>query len=245
MPYISSRVNTMGLCVKNLYIYVGIALIIAIALVALSIIAGIPFQLGGSSGAGYGKSLGVSQITYEGSTLAYVITPNSSITTINVSSTIGNITIPIPGKINVMTPQYIRCPDICHWETYVLVYLMNRTISYGLSGNIVFVTIDVDPWRDSYGDVTSYQRSRAGDLLDKVSWIWVLGDVDSMTRVWENFRIFVARSQDGLITHSAGFYIFDKDGKIIYMVQPTDEGWRNLDKLAPRVWDLLYKIAKQ
>ncbi len=217
---------------------------IAIVLIALWIIAGPPLPLGDSGGKGPGTYPGVSQITYGGSTLAYIITPNFSITSMNVTSTVGNITIPVPGKINVMAPQYVRCPDVCHWESYVLVYLMNRTISYGLSEDIVFVTISVDPWKETYEDATSYQKSRARDLLNKASWIWVLGDVDSMIKVWENFRVFVARSPDGLVVHSTDFYIFDKNGKILYIVRPTNEGWKNLDKLASGMWDLLYRVAK-
>lgn len=231
VPYILPRLAIVGLGVKNLYIYVGVILVAVVALTALSLATGFPFQLRSPSETGAG--------------LAYVITPNYSVVSVAVNSTAGNITIPIPGKINVMTFQYLRCPNYCHWESYVLVYLMNKTVSSGLSGDIVFVTIDVDPWRDTYEDITSYQKSRAGGLLNKASWVWVLDDIGKMTEVWSNFRIFVARNPDDLsITHSVGFYIFDRNGKILYYVQPTDNGWENLDKLAPWMWDLLYKVAK-
>lgn len=144
-----------------------------------------------------------------------------------------------------MTFQYIRCPDICHWESYVFVYLMNKTASYRLGNDIVFVTIEVDPWRSTFEDVKAYQRSRAGKLLDSVSWIWVLDSVDKMIEIWRDFRIFVARSDDGTITHSAGFYIFDRDGRLVYIILPTQDGWRNLDKLAQEVWNIIYSIAKR
>lgn len=221
----------MGSRVKNLYIYVGIILVLAIAVTASSLATGFPFQLrlGGETKAD----------------LAYMLTPNYSIVSMSVNSTAGNITIPIPGKINVMTFQYLRCPNYCHWESYVLVYLMNKTVSSGLSGDIVFVTIDVDPWRDTFDDIKSYQRSRAGALLNNASWVWVLDDINKMTDVWSNFRIFVARNPDDLsVIHSTGFYIFDRNGKILYYIQPTPYGWENLDKLSPWMWDLLYRIAR-
>ncbi len=197
----------------------------------------------GQSAAGEG---GVFEIKSGSTVLAYVIrNPNYSISTIDVGSIAGNIKLPITGRVSVMTFQYVRCPDICHWETYVLAYLMNKTLSSGLAGNVIFVTIDVDPWRTTYEDVTSYQSRRAGKLLKNVTWIWVLDDVDKMARVWENFRIFVARDPNtGLITHSVGFYIFDKEGRLIYIIQPTKEGWSNLEDLSKGVWDILYRVAK-
>jgi len=241
----------VGLHMKHLYIYVGVILVVIISLLASSLITGFPLRLGGpisSSETGYSTSTispNTLIITYGGINLAYVLKPDFSIKTMAVNSTAGGVTVPLPGKISVMTFQYIRCPDICHWETYVFVYLMNKTASHGLSEDIVFITLDVDPWRTTFEDVTAYQKSRARELLNKVDWIWVLENVDNMTKIWENFRVFVARDPNtGLITHSVGFYIFNRNGEIVYIVQPTEDGWKNLDKLAPSIWELLYKVAK-
>ncbi|MDT7888911.1 MAG: SCO family protein [Desulfurococcales archaeon] len=223
---------------KNLYIYVGIAFIAAI--LSLFIMFNITQYPVSSSEAS-------NEIRYGSTVLAYVIrNPNYSISTADVRSTAGNISLPIRGKASIMTFQYVRCPDICHWETYVFVYLMNKTLSAGLGRDVVFITIDVDPWRSTYQDVTEYQSKRAGKLLSNITWIWVLDDPDRMAKIWENFRIFVARDPNtGLITHSAGFYIFDKEGRLIYIIQPTSEGWKNLEELSKGVWDILYKVAKQ
>jgi cytochrome oxidase Cu insertion factor (SCO1/SenC/PrrC family) len=232
---------------KNLYIYVGITFI-AVAAIATLAISGFLQQAfsSGQQGQSVAGEGGVFEIKSGSTVLAYVIrNPNYSISTIDVRSTAGDISLPIAGRVSVMTFQYVRCPDICHWETYVLVYLMNKTLSSGLAGNVIFVTIDVDPWRTTYEDVTRYQSSRAGKLLKNVTWIWVLDDVDKMAKVWENFRIFVARDPNtGLITHSAGFYIFNKEGRLIYIIQPTKEGWNSLEDLSKGIWDILYRVAK-
>jgi protein SCO1/2 len=224
----------MGL-LRNLYIYIGIVAVAAVTAIVALLVSGL---LHTSSGEG------VEYIKADSTVLAYVIkNPNFSITTIYANSTHGNISLPIKAKVSIMTFQYIRCPDICHWESYVFVYLMNKTASYKLGNDIVFLTIDVDPWRSTFEDVISYQRSRAGKLLDSVSWIWVLDSVDKMVEIWRDFRIFVARSDD-LITHSAGFYIFDRDGRLVYIIQPTQDGWRNLDKLAQEMWKIIYNTVK-
>jgi protein SCO1/2 len=224
----------MGL-LRNLYIYIGIVAVAAVTAIVALLVSGL---LHTSSGEG------VEYIKADSTVLAYVIkNPNFSITTIYANSTHGNISLPIKARVSIMTFQYIRCPDICHWESYVFVYLMNKTASYKLGNDIVFLTIDVDPWRSTFEDVISYQRSRAGKLLDSVSWIWVLDSVDKMVEIWRDFRIFVARSDD-LITHSAGFYIFDRDGRLVYIIQPTQDGWRNLDKLAQEMWKIIYNTVK-
>jgi protein SCO1/2 len=224
----------MGL-LRNLYIYIGIVAVAAVTAIVALLVSGL---LHTSSGEG------VEYIKADSTVLAYVIkNPNFSITTIYANSTHGNISLPIKARVSIMTFQYIWCPDICHWESYVFVYLMNKTASYKLGNDIVFLTIDVDPWRSTFEDVISYQRSRAGKLLDSVSWIWVLDSVDKMVEIWRDFRIFVARSDD-LITHSAGFYIFDRDGRLVYIIQPTQDGWRNLDKLAQEMWKIIYNTVK-
>jgi len=224
----------MGL-LRNLYIYIGIVAVAAVTAIVALVVSGL---LHTSSGEG------VEYIKADSTVLAYVIkNPNFSIITIYANSTHGNISLPIKVRVSIMTFQYIRCPDICHWESYVFAYLMNKTASYKLENDIVFLTIDVDPWRSTFEDVISYQRSRAGKLLDSVSWIWVLDSVDKMVEIWRDFRIFVARS-DYLITHSAGFYIFDRDGRLVYIIQPTQDGWRNLDKLAQEMWKIIYNTVK-
>ncbi|MEM1611103.1 MAG: SCO family protein [Sulfolobales archaeon] len=232
---------------KNLYIYVGIAFI-AIAAIATLAISGFLQQAftPGQQGQSIAGEGGVFEIKNGSTVLAYVIrNPNYSISTVEARSTAGNITLPITGKVSVMTFQYVRCPDICHWETYVLVYLMNKTLSTGLARDVVFITIDVDPWRSTYQDVTSYQSNRAGKLLNNITWIWVLDDVDKMDEVWRNFRILVFRDPNtGLISHSTGFYIFDREGKLKYIIQPTNEGWKNLEALSRGIWDILYRVVK-
>lgn len=222
---------------RNLYIYVGVIAVAAIIAIVALLASGL-LRTGSGEGGEY--------IKVDSTVLANVIkNPNFSITTIYANSTHGNISLPIKGRVSIMTFQYIRCPDICHWESYVFVYLMNKTASYRLGNDIVFVTIEVDPWRSTFEDVISYQRNKAGKLLDSVSWIWVLDSVDKMIEIWRDFRIFVARSDDGTITHSAGFYIFDRDGRLVYIILPTQDGWRNLDKLAQEVWNIAYSIAKR
>lgn len=218
----------------KLYLYVG--LVFATALAALAIYMAV--QSPAVQGPGEARESG-------GSVISVYSYPNWSYTTMVLNSTVGPVEIPVKGKITVMTFQYLRCPDICHWESYVFAYLMNRTVSSGLGDRVVFVTIDVDPWRDTLDDVRKYQAmwiGRSGVTPDRVSWIWVLDDPDKMDQAYKNFKIFVAPTSEGLITHSAGFYIFDQSGRLAYVVLPKD--WSRLDSIAASVWSLVENVAK-
>lgn len=179
------------------------------------------------------------------SEIASVLRLDKKIKTIEACSTDGTIEIPIKGKINVMTFQYTRCPDICHLESGVLVRLMNRVIARGLEDKIVFVTIGVDPWNDTIDSVRSYMRNVAGEDLNRVRWVWVLDNVENMKRIWWELKIVAIKdNKTGLVTHTAGFYIFDESGKWVYVVQANVNSFRDLDRMANGLWRLIEEILR-
>jgi len=68
-----------------------------------------------------GGRVGVGSSSY-----ASVVGPdmlNRTVRSFTLNSTLGVITIPIEGRVSVLTPQYVGCPDVCHWETAILVAL--------------------------------------------------------------------------------------------------------------------------
>ena len=175
-----------------------------------------------------------------------VLENNVALERFTVNSTAGPITIPVPGKINVMTPQFVMCPDVCHWETNVLIYLMDRLVKEGLQDRVVFVTIGVNPWTENLEMARNYIESRAGDYLDKgINWVWVLDDLETMSRLWESYKIYVERVEEENYTtviHFAGFLIVDENGVLRYTVVPSSKGWQRLDEVAEMVWSALRDV---
>lgn len=44
----------------------------------------------------------------------------SKVEAFTLDSTAGRVLFPVPGKVNVVTPQYLSCPDICPLESIML-----------------------------------------------------------------------------------------------------------------------------
>lgn len=161
-----------------------------------------------------------------------------------VNSTTGLVRIPIEGKVNIIVPQYTRCPDICHLETIVMISVMRILEEKGYKGDVVWVTVDVDPWGSTLGDARSYMEVKAPDLARGNKWVWILDNMEVMEKLWGQLGIRAERDpRTGLVAHTAGFIIVDGDGYIRYHVNPRD--WSKLDVIASKVIALVEKIARK
>lgn len=164
---------------------------------------------------------------------------NIPVKAFNVNSTFGKIRVPVEGKINILTPQYVGCPDVCHWETAILVALFELVDREGLKDKVVFITLGVDPWSENLDIARGYQMVKAGKWLERgVYWAWVYDNLTVMEKLWEEYRVYVERdNKTGLVNHFAGFIVVSDD-KIKYLVVPTAEGWAK----PARVAEILYNI---
>ncbi len=157
-----------------------------------------------------------------------------------LNSTLGVITLPVEGRVNVIIPQYVGCPDVCHWETAILVALFQYVYEGGLVDKVAFITIGVDPWTESLDVARGYQMVKAGYWIERgVYWAWVYDKPDVMSDVWSEYRIYVERdNKTGLVAHFAGFIVV-VDGRLRYLVVPTAEGWARPDKVASILYDII------
>jgi len=163
---------------------------------------------------------------------------------LTVNSTVGPIRVPVDGKINIITPQYTRCPDICHLETAVMVYVMRVLEDRGYRDAVIWVTIDVDPWSSSMSSVEAYMASKARALAERGSWIWVLDDEGTLRQLWSQLGIRAERDpKTGLVAHTAGFIIVDDRGYIRYHVNPRD--WSNVKAIADKVEKLVEDLLRE
>jgi len=166
-----------------------------------------------------------------------------------VNTTGGVIKVPVDGKIYVFVPQYVNCPDICHIETLIMLYVMEKTVESGISDRIVWVTVEVDPWHSKPDIVLRYMHDRAGDIYDKVNWVWVLEKGDKLEKLWRQLGINVEMDErTGLIGHTAGFYIVNGEGTLLYYVKPKstvlENAWKNPKDIGDGLWELLKYLAE-
>lgn len=66
---------------------------------------------------------------------AFVV--NRLIFPVQVNDTIGLVEIPVKGKVNVVVPQYVRCPNICHLETIIMIYVMKELEREGYGDKVL------------------------------------------------------------------------------------------------------------
>ncbi len=180
-----------------------------------------------------------------GSVLSY--NPPLAVGSFVVNSTEGPIEFPVKGKLNVVTPQYLGCPDICPLESLMMVYTMAKLVEDGLQDRVVFITIDTDPWRDTPEAARTYIESYAGELLQKgVKWVWLVDSPEAMQRLWDNMTIYVEKNfETGLVTHTGGFYIISPDGRLLYFLSPSQLGWQEPEKFAPLLYDVIMRALEE
>ncbi|MCE4602054.1 MAG: SCO family protein [Desulfurococcales archaeon] len=171
---------------------------------------------------------------------------NKSMFPMELETTVGNIRVPVGGVINVFVPQYVNCPDICHIETMIMLYVMNKSLEEGWADRVVWITVEVDPWNTTEEGVREYMEGVAGPLLDKgVTWIWVLDRGAGLTKLWGQLGIMSQKdSETGLVGHTAGFYIVDENGFIMYYIKPKTTAIGNAWEKPRDVAEGLYKILR-
>ena len=220
---------------KPVALVVGLVFVLAITVNLYSVFFGVYPVVTGGELDDYSKYV---KVYYVGQHM-YPITVKG----VSIDGERGEFTVPIEGTVNVFLPQYVRCPDICHYETNIIRYVMVKLDKEGLLDKVVFVTIDVDPWKGTEDEALQYMRENVEPLGIQPRWIWVGSDTDieKLKNLWIQLGITVQRDPEtGLIQHTGGFYIVSEKGFYLYYVGPTPDGWKAQDKVA----EALYMVLK-
>src|SRR3954469_3321004 len=167
--------------------------LIAFALLALVLAAGCgkqqtaKFELTDVSGAPFGKTLELTDHNGQRRTLA-----------------------DFKGKVVVVFFGYTHCPDACPTTMSELATVAKELGPDASRMQVLFVT--VDPERDTPDVLKQYVPSF------NPSFLGLYGTPDETTRVAKEFKVYVARQQQPggsySVDHSAGTFVFDKQGKL-------------------------------
>ena len=115
------------------------------------------------------------------------------------------------GKIVVLFFGYTHCPDVCPTTMSDLNLALKKIGDKASQVQVLFVTLD--PARDTQTVLAKFVPS-----FNK-SFIGLRGDEQQTADTAKNFKIFYSKQaetgkSDYVIDHSAGLYVFDKQGKI-------------------------------
>lgn len=119
------------------------------------------------------------------------------------------------GKVVTVFFGFTHCPDACPTTLAEMAQLVKALGSDGDRVQVLFVT--VDPERDTQQVLKRYVPSFNPAFLG------LTGDLEATTRAAKEFKVYVQKQavKDGSysVDHSAGTFIFDRDGRLRLFAQ--------------------------
>jgi protein SCO1/2 len=114
------------------------------------------------------------------------------------------------GKIVAVTFIFTSCADVCPMLTDTMVRVQDNLGSL-FGSRIAFMSITVDPERDTPTVLKQYARNCGADLK---GWAFLTGDPQSIREVGKKYGIFARRTVVGEIEHLALTSLIDAKGSL-------------------------------
>jgi protein SCO1 len=116
---------------------------------------------------------------------------------------------------------YTHCPDVCPTTTIKMVDLRKDLEKSGVFGNgIEFITITIDPYRDTPEVLTRYMKDYGINNDD--SWVFLTGDKENIKSEQQKLREITEPLQfqykdpgNGQFVHTTFTYLVDENNKFI------------------------------
>lgn len=124
-------------------------------------------------------------------------------------------------KLKLVEFIYTHCPDICPTTTQKMTLLRNDLQKKGVYGNdIEFITITIDPYRDSPQVLTKYMNGF--QIKNDGKWIFLTADQNKMKEgqqkikdVADAFQFQYKDPGNGQFIHSTFTYLVDENNKFV------------------------------
>jgi protein SCO1/2 len=114
------------------------------------------------------------------------------------------------GKLVVLDFVYTACPGPCPLLTSAHVTLQ-RKLSPELRARTHFVSISIDPIRDTPMALRAYALARGADLT---GWSFLTGPPETVESVMKGYGVGSIRRPDGQIDHLVATFLIDAEGRI-------------------------------
>ena len=120
------------------------------------------------------------------------------------------------GKVVVMFFGFTQCPDVCPTTMADMAQVMKEMGPQADQVQVLFVT--VDPERDTQALLAEYVPA-----FDK-RFVGLYGDLAATAKVAKEFKVYYAKVEGETdssytVDHTAGTYVFDRQGKIRLFVR--------------------------
>jgi cytochrome oxidase Cu insertion factor (SCO1/SenC/PrrC family) len=126
------------------------------------------------------------------------------------------------GKTVVFSFFFASCPSVCPLETRALAEVQRR-LAPALRSRVQFVSLTVDPERDTPERLKSFALTNGADLN---SWSFVRADGPATTALTRELEVFSGpqQAQAAPAGHGTSVYLFDSRGRLMqrYAGSPLD-----------------------
>lgn len=132
------------------------------------------------------------------------------------------------GKVVVISDVLTLCQEVCPMETADLVRAARHAEKAGIGDKVEFLTITVDPRRDTPGRLAAYRKffAKPGELPD---WDLATGEPAGLKRLWKYFGVYVKRTKEDSppaidwMTHKPLTYDVEHSDQVIFLDHKTRE----------------------
>jgi protein SCO1/2 len=114
------------------------------------------------------------------------------------------------GKVVAVTFIYTWCPDICPLLTDKMARVQDE-LGKDFGSQIAFVSITIDPERDTPAALKEYAQSFKADLA---GWSFLTGEPAKVHEVARRYGVAVAQQADGAIDHTLLTTLIDRQGEM-------------------------------
>lgn len=114
------------------------------------------------------------------------------------------------GKVVAVTFIYTSCPDICPTLTAEMAKVQTD-LGPDFAAKIVFVSITVDPERDTPAVLKEYAQAFGANLA---GWTFLTGSAAAISDVAHRYGIFVSKTSDGGVDHTLLTSLVDPRGML-------------------------------
>lgn len=126
------------------------------------------------------------------------------------------------GRVVVLSPFLTLCSEVCPLTTGALQAMQRAVDSAGLGGNVVFVEVSVDPWRDTPRRLQAFAR------LTDTRFPLLTGTKAELARFWRFFGVASWRTKEGTppdtdwltgkpltfdVSHTDALFLIDGEGR--------------------------------
>jgi protein SCO1/2 len=115
------------------------------------------------------------------------------------------------GRTVVMNFIFTHCPVSCPLQTRALIAIQ-RTLPRPLQARVHFLSVSMDPARDTSSVLKQYATTLGADLRN---WSFVTGGDDEIAWLHKHFNAQVKRAARGQFDHRVAVYLLDANRQLI------------------------------